>query len=148
MKEKNKKRKIEAAAAIVIVVLTIYLLGSVPVMIADPGLDETETIYVSDVTITLTATDPLPGTGVAQTFYAFGSVAPADPSDSALIPYSGAITVSSSNEGEHTIHYYSVDNVGNVEWPCKSTTFKIGEADTTPPVTSCSVDGDQQLIIL
>jgi hypothetical protein len=94
----------------------------------------------------LTAYDDL--TGVESTFYAFGSVAPADPSDPAWIQYSGDITKSGSDIGEHTIHYFSVDKVGNIEWPPKSTTFEIGEEDITPPVTSCSVDGDQQTNLL
>jgi len=76
--------------------------------------------YVSDVTITLNATDDL--SGVNATRYRINNgvwTIYADPF---------AVTV----DGEYAIDYYSVDNEGNVEFP-NSASFKI---DQTPPVTT------------
>ena len=60
--------------------------------------------YISNVSVVLTATDT--ESGVRATYYSLDGAATS----------SGA-TVSITTEGSHTLSYYSVDNVGNVESP-------------------------------
>lgn len=147
MKEKSKKKKIEAAAAITAVVLALYILSAVPVIIAEDGpIDEPGTlitVYVGDVTVTLTATDNI---GVDETYCFVGSTPPADPSDPAWIEYTDPFIV--SGVGVQTVHYFSKDINGNVEWPCKSTSFEIGVRDDSAPETDCALDGEQQQILV
>jgi len=62
-------------------------------------------IYESAVTVTLTATDPAPGSGVASTFYQVNG--------GSQQTYTGPFQVSST--GANTVEFHSVDNAGNVE---------------------------------
>lgn len=84
--------------------------------------------YVSDVTVTLTATDD--DSGVDYTKYRI---------DSSLWEiYTSPFTVTS--EGVHIVEYYSVDNAGNKEVH-KSVDFKIDKTDPivsiTTPIAGC-----------
>ncbi|MCK5655835.1 MAG: hypothetical protein KAI03_06065 [Candidatus Aureabacteria bacterium] len=75
-----------------------------------------------DANITLTATDDI--SGVANTYYTIDGV-----------EYEGT-SISITDEGEHVVNYWSVDNTGNVEAE-KAITVKI---DKTSPEVSISVD--------
>jgi uncharacterized repeat protein (TIGR01451 family) len=86
--------------------------------------------YVSDVTITLTATDDY--SGIAYTMISLDGAA--------FEQYTGAIVVSEA--GDHDISYYSVDNYGNVEATKGPFDFKI---DQTPPVTTHTIAGTMGL---
>ena len=86
------------------------------------GLDDW---YVSDVIVTLTATDEV--SGVAITAYSF---------DGALwFTHTRSFTI--TDEGVTTIYYNSTDNAGNIE-DTKSTTVKI---DKTNPMTTIDLAG-------
>jgi len=76
--------------------------------------------YVSDVVVTLTATDHL--SEVALTQYSFDGAT--------WITYTGQFTI--NVQGTTTIYYNSTDNIGNVE-ETKSTSMKI---DTTLPTVN------------
>ncbi|PNX52297.1 MAG: hypothetical protein BV458_10320 [Thermoplasmata archaeon M9B2D] len=69
-------------------------------------------IYISDVTVTLTATDD--DSGVNYTMYKLD--------DGAWTTYEDSFVV--TEDGEHTVYFYSVDNAGNIEDE-KSETFTI-----------------------
>ena len=81
------------------------------------------------VTVSLTATDPnMPdASGVAATYYEIDGGAWTE-GTSLSIP----APADHSNDGIHTVSYYSTDNAGNTE-ATQSCTVKI---DTTPPVIS------------
>lgn len=81
--------------------------------------------YVSVVTVTLLTTDT--SSGVGSTWYKVDS--------SYWQLYSTPLTV--SNEGQHTVQYYSYDQAGNQE-VANSVFFKI---DTTAPTTTHTLDG-------
>ena len=76
----------------------------------------------SDVTVTLSPADA--GSGVASTRYEVDSGS-WQTGTSVVVP----APADGSNDGVHTITYYSTDNAGNVE-TAQSTTVRI---DTTPP---------------
>jgi hypothetical protein len=80
--------------------------------------------FKSDVTVTLTATDSL--SGISKTEYSFDGVV--------WITYEAPFTL--TTEGNTTIYYKSIDNMGNMEDPPKTTTVKI---DKTPPETTISL---------
>jgi len=99
---------------------------SVTTSILDPPYpDGSNGWYVSDVTVTLSATDSL--SGVESTWYSLDS--------GYWTLYDVPFTV--SDEGEHTVEYYSFDNAGNQE-EAKSVDFKI---DKTPPVSGHEFEG-------
>jgi len=75
--------------------------------------------YVSDVTITLEATDDMSGVDVIKYLL----------DDSDWLTYTGPFTVES--DGYHGITYYAIDKAGNVEQPSEVTRFGI---DQTPPI--------------
>ena len=79
-------------------------------------------------TLTLTATDPAPGSGVAATHYRIDSDPTVHDGTSVSIP----APADHSNDGIHTVHYWSVDNATNTESE-QTATVKI---DTTKPVTT------------
>jgi len=81
--------------------------------------------YVSDVVITLTSNDT--GSGIDTIFYKIG--------DGEWSEYTGNISL--TEDGTHTIYYYAVDNVGNVEGE-KSIEVKI---DKTSPEISYNITG-------
>jgi len=66
-------------------------------------------VYISNVTVTLNATDT--GTGVNYTMYKLDG--------GAWTPYATPFIV--TDNGTHTVSYYSVDNAGNTEIPSNST---------------------------
>jgi hypothetical protein len=70
--------------------------------------------WISDVTVTLSATDPLPGSGVSYTKYRVDG--------GSWLTYSSAFTV--SGDGTYNVDYYSVDVAGNDE-SMKSVEVKI-----------------------
>ena len=75
--------------------------------------------YVSDVTITLEATDDMSGVDFIKYLL----------DDSDWLTYTGPFTVES--DGYHGITYYAVDKAGNVEQPSEVIRFGI---DQTPPI--------------
>jgi hypothetical protein len=85
------------------------------------------TWHRATTTFTLVATDV--GLGVQCTFYRFGQ------SDEAKIGTRVTVRapINHSNDGLHTVQYYSVDKVLNWEYPVKQVQVGI---DTKPPVTS------------
>jgi hypothetical protein len=92
-------------------------------------------------TVHLTASDS--GSGVANTYFRV---------DGQAIQTGTSVTVPApldhSDDGVHTIEYYSVDNAGNTETPSKAALVKI---DTRPPSISCSAPepiwNDQNVVI-
>jgi hypothetical protein len=84
-------------------------------------------------TIYLTKADSL--SGVAQTFYKFDNE-PYKPY------YGGNIPFQYLSDEEHTIAYYSTDNVKNIEEP-QTFTFYL---DKTAPITSADVLGDRFVV--
>ena len=86
-------------------------------------------IYPSALVVTLSASDD--ASGVKATYYRI---------DAGAFVQGTSFTVSGS--GLHTFSFYSVDNAGNAETVHVSSSFGIGAADTTPPVTtSTAVNG-------
>jgi hypothetical protein len=85
--------------------------------------------HKDDVEVTLDANDEPGGSGVDQTFYKVDGAASYTPyTTPVLIP----ADADGSNDGVHTIFYYSTDNAGNEE-AFKSATVKI---DTTAPTVA------------
>ena len=82
--------------------------------------------YVSDVTVTLNATDDM--SGVNATYYRINN--------GEWETYEVPFVINESNY--YVIEYYSVDNEGNVE-DVKSASFKV---DSVPPVTTAYVVGN------
>lgn len=81
-------------------------------------------VYTTAVKVTLSATDPSPGSGVAHTYYQLGT--------NPVQLYSTPFTISST--GGHTLHFYSVDVAGNME---STHTISIPiEAPTTTKLVS------------
>jgi hypothetical protein len=86
-------------------------------------------LYVGPVTVTLNATDDM--SGVNYTMYQLdGDI---------WQEYNNPFVV--SDYGEHIVWFYSVDLAGNVEAE-KNCTFTIKTPDITPPVTTCTLDGE------
>lgn len=81
------------------------------------GIKFKDDLYISSVSVTLFAEDPL--SGVSSTFYKVNSVD--------WTQYQTTFEV--SGDGAHTVRYYSIDNVGNKESE-KFTSFKV---DISPP---------------
>jgi murein peptide amidase A len=136
-----------AAVAMVLLVATITLLVALTSpqsarADATPGADTappTTTVlgdddlwHNLDVTLSLAATDGSDGSGVAATYFAVDAGA-YTPGTSVIIPAPADHT----NDGAHTVSYYSVDNVGNVEAP-GTCSVRI---DTTGPVTGLTAAG-------
>jgi len=82
--------------------------------------------FVSDVEVTLSATDNL--SGVSSTWFRI---------DSGYWTIYTGVPFTVSGEGEYTVQYYSFDIAGNIE-DTKSVDIKI---DTIPPVTEHEFDG-------
>jgi hypothetical protein len=79
--------------------------------------------YVSDVTVTLSATDDI--SGVAETAYSFDGVT--------WITYTEPFTI--TTEGIITVYYNSTDNAGNVE----ATECEVIKIDKTPPKPNLTI---------
>lgn len=90
-----------------------------------------ENIVSGRSALEITSIDAL---GVKQTFYSI------DSSKSTL--YTKPIKTSTISEGEHTIHWYSVDEVDNVE-ASKSFTFFV---DKTPPMVFEEIVGNTYIV--
>lgn len=86
-------------------------------------------IYIGPVTVTLNATDDM--SGVNYTMYSVDR--------GEWYKYVDPFVV--SDYGEHIVWFYSVDLAGNVESE-KNCTFTIITPDITPPVTTCTLDGE------
>ena len=80
--------------------------------------------YVSDVTVTLTATDDI--SWVAETAYSFDGIN--------WITYTDPFTI--TTEGSITVYYNSTDSAGNVE----ATKTEIIQIDKTPPITDLTYE--------
>jgi squalene-hopene/tetraprenyl-beta-curcumene cyclase len=94
--------------------------------------DLTGDIYVSSITpFTLTAEDNPGGTGVASTFYRIYN----STYDTGWMEYSGPFYLTGLSDGEYSIDYYSIDNIGNVE-PTNTATIIL---DNTPPTTTLTI---------
>ena len=83
--------------------------------------------FVDDVEVTLSASDA--ASGVNYTMYKLN--------EGTWTTYTESFVV--TEDGEHTLYYYSVDLAGNVE-PTNEADFKI-EHDIEPPVTTHEFDG-------
>jgi hypothetical protein len=94
-------------------------------------------IYESAVTVTLAATDALPGSGVAHTVYQVNG--------GSQINYTGPFQVSSL--GTNTVAFHSLDNAGNVE-PNKVSTFQIEAPTGTTLGSSVNPSSYHQLVTL
>lgn len=106
----------------------VLYLGDRTSPVTEPSLDGTVTPsdwYVSDVEVTLDAEDD--ESGVAQTMYSIDG--------GAWTAYDGPFEL--TTDGEHTVEFYSVDNVGNEEDE-QSIDVSI---DTIGPTTTASVEG-------
>jgi len=90
--------------------------------IALSGTAGTNDWYVSDVGVTLTATDDAGGTGVKELHYAVDGVE--------TVVAGGTAAISITTEGTYSLSYYSIDNAENSE-TAHALTIKI---DKTPPV--------------
>jgi hypothetical protein len=90
------------------------------------------------VSVTLSASDNIGGSGVAQTKYTLDG---SDPQASATaIAYSGAISISSTT----TIRYFSRDNAGNFE-PPKTLTIQVDSAAPANSLSLTNVSGGAYL---
>ena len=93
--------------------------------------------YTTNVHVTVSATDNLGGSGVAETRCVLDPVSPPATFDdmSAGCTYGGA-GADVTTEGQHIIYAASKDNLNNKETPVKSTSFKI---DKTGPSATLAV---------
>ncbi|SFP03313.1 Ig-like domain (group 3) [Amycolatopsis arida] len=97
------------------------------------GDQDAEGNYVGSATVTVSAEDA--GSGVASVEY--------EVDDTGFQPYSGPVTV--DRPGDHSVQYRATDNAGNLS-ETGSVLFSVVEPtpdDTTPPVVTASVSGDQ-----
>ena len=86
--------------------------------------------YVSDVQMTLTATDDIGGSGVKEIHYSVDGTETVVQGSSASHLIVG--------DGTHTVTWYAIDNAGNVETPPQVMSINI---DKTPPsIPSLSAD--------
>jgi hypothetical protein len=99
------------------------------------GINKGGNILAPSASVKLTSSDNL--SGVRTTYYAFD--------DGSGRVYSGPVNVGGLSDGEHTIRYYAVDYVKNMEGGdngASASTFKF-YMDKTPPVPTHEVVGDQ-----
>ena len=107
----------------------VYLDTTAPTSSA-PGYNETVMNYISNAlsTITITATDG-DGSGVSAINYGID-----DPNCPDI--YTGPMVIGTMAEGQHSIHFKGVDNVGNEE-TVRNFTLVL---DLTPPTASAGQD--------
>ncbi|RPH31505.1 MAG: cadherin repeat domain-containing protein [Bacteroidales bacterium] len=110
---------------------TIVVDNTPPLSNLDLIGDKFENIVSGRSTLALTSADAI---GVKQTLYKIDS--------SKLEIYTKPISTSSLSEGEHTISWYSIDEVGNTENP-KSFTFFV---DKTPPMVFEEIVGNTYIV--
>jgi len=95
-----------------------------PDITAPVTTSDAKSVYLSNAVIKLTATDA--SSGVAATYYKLdngGQTAGTSTTTSAI--------------GSHTLEFWSVDGVGNIETPHKTATFSVTPPpDTTAPTTT------------
>ncbi|MDZ4064385.1 MAG: hypothetical protein U1E22_06915, partial [Coriobacteriia bacterium] len=86
--------------------------------------------YRSNVSVALSATDNLGGTGVAYTEYSLNAGATWTPGTSVVV----------SSEGVATLYYRSADSAGNIENPAKQLSIKIDKAAPSLSFTNLHED--------
>jgi hypothetical protein len=91
--------------------------------------------YMGNVLVTLMAEDD--SAGVEFTYYKLDD-------DVEWQDYTGSFLV--TEDGEHTIVYYSVDRVGNEEEPCDPVEFKIDQTAPTIDLTAENTGGNNWLL--
>ena len=99
------------------------------------GINKNGDILAPSAKVKLTSTDNL--SGVRTTFYTFDG--------GGARVYGGPVNVGGLSDGEHTIKYYAVDNVKNMEGGdngASASTFKF-YLDKIAPVPTHKVNGDQ-----
>lgn len=106
--------------------LSIILDNTSPssaISVGDPKHQTSENLYISASTeITIISSDT--GSGIMKTEYKIDG--------GAFISYALLITLASYSEGNHTVFYRSIDNLGNTE----DTKTLVVTVDKTPPQTS------------
>ena len=139
MKNIRKKKQLKAAVAVFAILTAIIVVGTGPTIIADIAPPQSEMPeFFDNVTVYLNATDDI--SGVNRTIYWYDFVDEFGVSMSSIpAEYSGPIFL--DEIGNYTMHYYSVDNAGNVEAE-KVQEFAIVHLDTTPPVTVILFSGN------
>ena len=101
--------------------------------IGTPQYDDAGRTYVTDTTgFTLTATDD---GGIIDTYYLYYPV-----SSPSSIWSPGTTFTLSGSDGDYLIWYYSVDTVGNIDYPLKSREVTL---DTHAPITTLSIGTPQ-----
>ncbi len=99
--------------------------GTAPVTTAEVSGTPVEGWHTGPVTVTLSATDPDGGSGVARTEYQLDDA-------TAWTTYTAPVQV--TGDGQHVLRFRSVDEAGNVE-ETKQVTVKI---DATAPVSTAA----------
>jgi len=95
-------------------------------------VDNVGNIYVSSVTpFALNAEDNPDGTSVASTLYRIYN----STYDAGWVEYSGPFYLTGLSDGEYSIDYYSIDNIGNIE-PINTAIVIL---DNTPPITTLTI---------
>lgn len=110
---------------------TIIVDNTPPLTHLDFSGDKYENIISGRTTLTFSSVDAL---GVKHTYYSIDS--------SKIIPYTKPINAASLSEGEHTIKWFSVDDVENTE-TIKSFTLYV---DKTPPMVFEEVAGNTYMV--
>ena len=110
---------------------TIYVDNTPPLSRLNIEGDKFGNIVSGRASLVLSSTDAL---GVKQTLYSIDS--------SKMTPYSKPIRTSTIREGEHTIRWYSLDAIENVE-AIKSFTFFV---DKTPPMVFEEINGNTYMV--
>ena len=106
---------------------------STTIIINEPEYTDSDgNIYVASITpFTLTAEDNPDGTGVASTLYRIYN----STYDTGWMKYSTPFYLTGLSDGEYSIDYYSIDNIGNVE-PTNTATVIL---DNTSPITTLTI---------
>lgn len=110
---------------------TIVVDNTPPLTQLDIEGDKFENIISGRSSLALSSVDAL---GVKQTFYSIDS--------SKMIPYLKPIKAATLCEGEHTINWYSIDEVENIE-PTKSFTLYV---DKTSPMVFEEISGNTYMV--
>jgi hypothetical protein len=135
----ERKTKIRAGVAVLAVLLTIC--GTAIVALAHPPQPEgTVRVFKGAVIVSLNAVDSDSGVNYTSISVYFRKTT-ADMWAQILAPthYTGNITYSA--QGRYQVHYFSVDNAGNIEAE-KTQTFLIWQ-DTLAPTTALTLTGDE-----
>ncbi len=95
--------------------------------------------YVSDVQMTLTATDNDGGAGVKEIHYSVDGT-------ETVVQGSGA-SLSIVSDGTHTVTFYAIDNAGNVETPTHEMIVNIDKTSPSNPSLPLARRSSGRLII-